>query len=230
MKTCKSCLIEYELSFFEKEKESIDGHRHQCRKCRNEKKNQRIRKRNIGISVLSKKCNKCQIDKPSDEFHRCKSHYDGLNRICKICRKDETQLNYQRHKESIKQKTLEYYKNNKEKIRPRRQAYQKHKESTDILFRLSRRLRNRLYYALKRTTWEKGVKFNEYIGCSLEELKIHLEKQFQPGMSWDNYGSWHVDHISPLSKATTEHEMYSLCHWYNLQPMWAKENIKKGNK
>jgi hypothetical protein len=70
----------------------------------------------------------------------------------------------------------------------------------------------------------------EYIGCSQEELKLHIEKQFTFDMSWDNAGEWHVDHKIPLSSAETPEEMYRLCHYTNLQPMWALDNIKKGDK
>jgi len=65
------------------------------------------------------------------------------------------------------------------------------------------------------------------IGCSKEELKWHLEKQFKPGMTWDNYGKWHVDHIIPLYTAKTEQEVYKLYHYTNLQPLWAEENLRK---
>ena len=72
------------------------------------------------------------------------------------------------------------------------------------------------------------------IGCSLEELKKHLESQFKPGMSWKNRGrnGWHIDHIKPcasfdLSKSEEQHKCF---HYSNLQPLWAKENLRKGIK
>ena len=76
----------------------------------------------------------------------------------------------------------------------------------------------------------------EYLGCSVEELMEHLEKQFQEGMTWDNHGvhGWHLDHIIPQSKLlydSMDHSNFQKC-WAleNLQPLWAKENIKKGSK
>ena len=68
----------------------------------------------------------------------------------------------------------------------------------------------------------------ELVGCQLPELRQHLEAQFTAGMSWANYGSWHVDHVKPLSKATSREELASLCHYTNLQPLWARDNLKKG--
>ena len=72
----------------------------------------------------------------------------------------------------------------------------------------------------------------DVLGCSPEYLKEHLEKQFSQGMSWDNYGfyGWHIDHKIPLSSAKTEEEVYQLCHYTNLQPLWAKDNLSKGGK
>jgi hypothetical protein len=63
-------------------------------------------------------------------------------------------------------------------------------------------------------------------------LKQHLENQFQSGMNWKTYGKygWHIDHIIPLSSAKTEKELYKLCHYTNLQPLWAKDNLIKGNR
>ena len=70
------------------------------------------------------------------------------------------------------------------------------------------------------------------VGCPPEYLKEHLETQFVDGMSWNNYGryGWHIDHIIPLSSAKTEDELYKLCHYTNLQPLWAEDNLKKSNK
>jgi len=57
-----------------------------------------------------------------------------------------------------------------------------------------------------------------------------LEKKFVGGMSWENYGKWHIDHIIPLSSANNEDEIYKLCYYTNLQPLWSEENLKKGKK
>lgn len=78
----------------------------------------------------------------------------------------------------------------------------------------------------------KTKEFNEVIGCTIEELKNHLEKQFMEGMNWENHGlyGWHIDHKIPLSSAQSEDDLYKLCHYTNLQPLWASDNLKKGNK
>jgi hypothetical protein len=93
-------------------------------------------------------------------------------------------------------------------------------------FYLRKKVRNRIrdYFRYKTKTTI------EYLGCEIEVLKEHLEKQFVDGMTWENKGDWHFDHIIPLSSAKTEDELYKLCHYTNLQPLWAIDNIKKGKK
>jgi hypothetical protein len=68
------------------------------------------------------------------------------------------------------------------------------------------------------------------LGCTVPELKLHLEALFQPGMSWDNYGEWHIDHIKPLAKfdLTDRDQFVQACHYTNLRPLWAEENLSKG--
>jgi hypothetical protein len=77
----------------------------------------------------------------------------------------------------------------------------------------------------------KSVKTQELIGCSIDALKQHLELKFQPGMTWGNYGQWHVDHIKPCSSFNLEivDEQKKCFNYSNLQPLWAIDNIKKGN-
>lgn len=152
--------------------------------------------------------------------------------------------------EAHKTEAIVYYESHKGKIKVRnearkeeRKAWQKtyneiHKESisayvknrmsVDPLFKLSCRLRIRLSNALQRKVWNKNSHFNEYIGCTLEELKAHIEKQFTPNMGWNNYGAWEIDHIVPLASAAAVEEMIKLCHYTNLQPLWMKANRSKG--
>lgn len=78
--------------------------------------------------------------------------------------------------------------------------------------------------------------WQELLGYSASDLKKHIEKQFKPGMSWDNYGlrGWHIDHIIPRSafnfRSSQDSDFHRCWALKNLQPMWAKENIRKGKK
>lgn len=175
-------------------------------------------------------CKKCLIEKNLIEFNKDKTKSDGLYSSCKVCRNKVTTVYYENNKEQIGQKTREYYQLNKEKCRKSRRIYQNRKCKEDINFKLVRRLRSRLYYALKAKSWKKTTKFSQYIGCSLDELKKYLQSKFQPGMTWENYGKWHIDHIIPLSSVDTQEKLYVLCHYANLQPLWASDNLSKYNK
>jgi hypothetical protein len=97
---------------------------------------------------------------------------------------------------------------------------------------LKHNLRARLRTALK--CGHKAGSAVLDLGCSIEELKKHLESQFVPGMTWDNWGhhGWHIDHIVPLDAfdLTDHNQLAAACHYTNLRPLWAKANLAKGSK
>ena len=134
-----------------------------------------------------------------------------------------------------------YYEKNKEFIiiqnRTYRQCHysernkhQNKRRHDDPVYRLSIYLRTRLNKALK-GNYRNGSAVRD-LGCTIPELVIHLEKQFQEGMFLDNHGEWHIDHKKPLSMfdLTDREQLLQACHYTNLQPMWALDNIKKNNK
>ena len=86
-----------------------------------------------------------------------------------------------------------------------------------------------------RTRIRRAVKSGsatENLGCSISELRSHIEGKFQPGMTWENYGAWHIDHIVPLSTfdLTDPEQFAKACHYTNLQPLWAEENSRKHDR
>jgi hypothetical protein len=91
---------------------------------------------------------------------------------------------------------------------------------------------NRIYLdqLIKRTKYLKIGSCKEYLGADPTLVKEYIKKQFQPGMTWDNHGKWHIDHIIPLSSAKNEQELKQLFHYTNLQPLWKLDNLKKGDK
>jgi hypothetical protein len=121
-----------------------------------------------------------------------------------------------------------WYQNNKNK----HLANYNLKRSTDINYRLAGNIRSRLNSALKLQS-KSGSAVND-LGCSISELKMFLESKFLPGMTWNNYGlkGWHIDHIIPLSAfdLSNKDQFIEACHYSNLQPLWASDNIRKRNK
>jgi hypothetical protein len=227
MKICIYCKLEQSLENFSKAKSRSGGFRNWCKKCRNIKSRAKDFE---PANIQYKKCKTCQIEKSIKYFHINRRNLDGYEKDCKECRQIKTKNNYIKNKQKIKNKVLEYYKNNRKKALSGQLKRQKERLKTDDFYKLQRNLRNRLYYALKNTEWKKNTHFADYIGCEREILISHLEKQFQPNMSWDNYGEWEIDHIKPLANAVTEQELYNLCHYTNLQPLWKLDNVKKSNR
>jgi hypothetical protein len=127
-------------------------------------------------------------------------------------------------------KKLKYAKEYRESNREKRKVYEVNRKKNDPIYKLKHLVRNRIYKFLILKKITKKDKTFEIVGCTPQELKLHLEQKFNSGMSWDNQGKWHIDHKIPLSSANNEEELYKLCHFTNLQPMWAVDNIKKGSK
>jgi len=124
--------------------------------------------------------------------------------------------------------TREYRDVNREKIN----EYFRRRKKEDIEFKLGTILRSRIRNALR-----GGFKLGSFVrdlGCTIPELKTYLEKQFQPGMTWDNWSlkGWHIDHQKALANfnLADRNQFLQACHYTNLQPMWAIENIRKSNK
>lgn len=139
---------------------------------------------------------------------------------------------YARNGERIREQTRSYYQENRDKVHARRRKYVSQRYKEDIQYRLSMQLRRRFSSAVQGKT--KGGSAVRDLGCTIVELKAHLESKFWPGMTWDNYGlkGWHIDHIIPLSSFNLEDpdQVKKACHYTNLQPLWAEDNLKKGDK
>jgi len=185
-----------------------------------------------------KKCNKCKQDKAAEDF--CKGRPE-----CKECRKEYKKAYYEQNREKIKERKKAYRKQNAEKIkdyckqnRDKIRIYIRNKRKTDLNFRLSDNLRKRVRKVLNGKS--KSKKTMDLIGCSVDFLKKHLENQFQPGMSWNNYGNpngdhsecWHIDHILPCASfdLSDPKQQQKCFHYSNLQPLWAEDNMSKGAK
>jgi hypothetical protein len=111
-----------------------------------------------------------------------------------------------------------------------RREWERQRYQEDIDFKLTKCLRARLHAIVRRGLGQKHGSTFTLLGCSLDELRAHLEAQFSDGMGWGNYGEWHIDHIKPCARFDlTDPAQQQVCfHWSNLQPLWAADNIRKG--
>lgn len=201
-KICKKCGVEKLLCEFDNKKGTKDGLSYQCKECRRKYVNQ------YSLKNFEKK-----REQQKKRYH--------LNR-------DKELVRVKLKHEKFKDKEIEYRK----KYRHKRNENERNKYKNDVLHRLKTNMRNRLKLFLKSKQIYKTNTTFKIVGGSPEIIKEYIEKQFTDGMTWDNYGfyGWHIDHIIPLSSANTEEEVYKLCHYTNLQPLWSKDNLTKSNK
>lgn len=145
----------------------------------------------------------------------------------KYYRERWSRLSVDERRRVIKSNAENLNRENKNKYR-RRWRHKKYR--TDFSYRLTALLRSRLHSAIKGKAKKASAK--ELVGCSIPQLRKHLESQFIDGMVWDNYGDWHIDHIKPCAAfdLTNEAEQLECFHYSNLQPLWASENMSKGAK
>jgi hypothetical protein len=138
------------------------------------------------------------------------------------------------NREHLNEYHKEWREKNIERHRENKRNYERTRKHNDPLYKLISNFRTAIYQVLKENNVDKNGHYFEILKYSPEELISHLEKQFKDGMTWDNYGEWHVDHSIPLSsfniKEIGDSEFMKCWSLSNLQPMWGEENIKKSNK
>jgi len=210
--------------------------------------------------VLVKKCTTCCQVYPAtvDYFYYEKRGKYGLRSKCKACFYEQSKVYkatpksraqqreasrlyysqnrslyaakwkkyYQEHKEHLKAKDREYRKRNRERAR-----VLDRKRREDPTYRMASNMSRAIRQSLKQRGRVKPTRWEHLVGYTREDLKRHLAKRFQPGMSWDNYGEWHIDHIIPVSVfnySKETHQDFQRC-WAldNLQPLWAHDNMTK---
>ena len=196
----------------------------------------------------TKICKDCLIEYPLDQLKQNKRYKDGYEPRCKKCNTIRTKkyrannINKERAKGRERAKkykedpqyiayVAQWRIDNKEKIAKNRRQYRKHQRKNNPICRVSSNLRSRIASYIRNKGWVKEGSITKSIGCSSSEFVKHIEGQFDNKMNWANYGDyWEIDHILPLSSAKTIDEVYKLNHYTNLQPLYWKDNRKKGAK
>ena len=181
-------------------------------KIKGQPSNKRINHEAID-DIIGKKCCTCKEWQPLNNYNSSENHWDKLRNDCKDCLK-------------------KYRKENRDKIQKHNTQYEKQRKMVDPAFKLVKTLRTRLGSALKNQNAIKSDKTMELVGCTIPFLRGYLEAKFKDGMTWENHGEWHIDHIKPCASFNllNEEEQYECFHYKNLQPLWASENLSKGDK
>jgi len=254
MKRCPGCKQILNLDCFRKNKSKRDGFGDYCRKCesqyqkyyrennkekiikRNERYYQNNREREIKKNKKYRQKNRERIAEQGKKYN-----HKNRERIAK-----RRKRYYQNNRKKILEQTKQYQQNNKEKIAKKVKKYrqnnkEKHNEYSrkrikkDPKFKLNHNMRALIRNSLKRRNISKnGNSWESLVNFTLEELMTHLEGLFRDGMTWKNYGKWHVDHIKPISlfdfESVEDPEFKECWTLENLQPLWAKENLRKHTK
>lgn len=258
-KQCSRCKEIKDISYFRKSSVYKDGYFCWCRTCASEYMSERRRKNINNCRVKGNELTKiwrknnpekvrAQKDrnrkKHPEKFAIRSKHYRDKNKE-KISEKNKLWRinNLDKFREyskkwaslnpdKVKSSSANYYQQNKKMIMDKHNVWCKKKYEKDYVYRLNVNISSLIRISLKGN--KCGLHWETLVGYSLHGLKAHLEKLFKPGMSWDNYGKWHTDHIIPISlwrfssyKDREFKQCWALC---NLQPLWAEENLKKKNK
>ena len=253
MKRCSKCGEVKSVEDFGKAKTAKDGLSSQCKECQKEygKKYRENNKEHCAeynkkyYEENKEKCNESMkkyreenkeycVEKAKKYYEENKEHCDENSKKYYEENKEHCAERGKKYRENNKEKCVEYtkkyYEENKEQIFKR----EKQRKKTDVNFKITCNLRRRINSVLKDQSADKAYHYNEYIGCTPQELHDHLESQFTEGMTFENHGlhGWHVDHIMPCcSFDLTDYEQQKKCfNWSNLQPLWAEDNLKKGGK
>ena len=199
-------------------------------------------------------CKVCKEEKAFEEFPARKSTVTSQTiylHTCTICNNARIQKwrvdNYEERRkyrdryykenyDKIREKGKRWYHSNPEKVKEQREAYKstrnkkkRERNLIDPLFKLRENLRSRTSHAFSDRGYTKKSLTYNYLGIDFKSLQKYIENMFTEGMTWENYGDWHIDHIIPLDSAKDEDELIALVHYKNLQPLWEFDNVSKGN-
>lgn len=212
-KICSKCKIEKNIVEFSVRLKSKDGLRSTCKLCdKEETKKWRLN-------------NKEKVKLQKKRYLK-KNHNKNLKRgkIYRNNNKEKVKIRSTNWRKNNSEYQKNYYNKNKKELNEKIKL----KKKTDPIFKLKTLYRSKLNKILG----NKTQKTFDLIGCTPQVLKEHIENQFKDGMSWNNHSQfgWHIDHIIPISSAKNKKDLVKLCHYTNLQPLWWRDNLQKGNK
>lgn len=179
-------------------------------------------------------CNACKIEKPLTEFHKRKHRtMIGTSPRCKPCDKAKTYAWRAKNPERTRELVAQHYdrtRDEKREIRAsQRRASKRRRRENDPNYLINERIGDQMRALLKYC--KRGASWQGKTGYSIAELRVHIERQFLPGMSWDNRREWEIDHILPVSrfdiKEIGDAEFRAAWSLSNLRPIWKSDNRKK---
>ena len=162
------------------------------------------------ITMKTKVCITCNVEKPIDQYRKRNS-----------CNECEDKKRFQR-------KLKQFILDPESKVKHNQYKMEKTREK-EVKFHIED-FKQAIRRAFSRVKYKKSNTPLEILGISWVEFFSYFEKKFKEGMTWDNRGTWQIDHIIPISIARNEDDMFKLNHYTNFQPLWRNENMEKSNK
>lgn len=216
--------------------------------------------RNLKRYFTGKKCGKGHLSERLVSGRKCvECHYqsqkkrstDGKNKEYKRKymsvhenRERSNQLErHRRNNDEYRNKKRKYQKSDKYKMYRRKyqklekyKQYRRHRNAfryvNDVNYKLNITCRTMLRKVLTKTKQRKSGSLKSMLGFSIDQFKVHIEKQFKEGMTWENHGEWHADHITPVAmmirRGVRDHRVINKLN--NLQPLWAFDNMSKKDR
>ena len=212
-----------------------------CTKCNQEKPFNNFTKHPTTKDGYASRCNLCKKEYTIEWQNKNKEKYKKIQQQYYLNNKEKinkrsikyNKQHYIDNKELYLERSKQWVEDNRERINELVNSRHKRLWVEDSMFKMKHNIRHLIYNSFKRyknNNWVKSDKTESILGCSMDEFIEHLKAQFKPGMTIGNHGEWEIDHIIPLSSASTKDELVKLNHYTNLQPLWLEENRKKGGK
>ena len=236
MKTCTKCGVEKDEGEFSKNTKNPSGLQCHCKSCyRQWREFNREKKAASNKRWAEANSERLKAERKANYIANKRAILDQ-NRAWRKAnpqKKAEAKRAWdEANPEKVRASKKKWKENNKETTR----AYEKKRIADDPKFRFVQALRRRVKNAFRSQNARKSVKSLDVLGCSPAEGALRLERQFQPGMTWENHGfgpgKWHIDHIRPVSSFDlSDPEQVRACfHFTNLQPLWQEDNLRKSDK
>ncbi len=243
-KQCTKCGETKPASSFNRLARSSDGLHAQCRACTRAYKRQQWAGAGDEQAEMRRAKRRAWYEANKEYVKECNARYWEENRasigqqqrqrrevdLVADRHREACREYYQANKESILAYHREYRRSNRERINKMKGAYHHARQKDDPAYAMRKRIAANISGRIRVMGYTKQSKTQEILGCDWLCFKAHIERQFLKGMTWDNRSEWHIDHIVPISSAKTEEDVIRLNHFTNLRPMWAKDNIAKGNR
>ena len=188
-KSCCHCKLELNVSCFNICKTSKSGYSSKCKECYSKTRSKTKKTVIPNTNIKFKICIRCKTNKDTSNFEITSKTNDNYFPYCKECTPEKTWT-----KEKQKESEKKYVSKNIDKIREKWK-----KQGKKINKRVRDSLNHRISEALQTQNLTKRNTTFNYVGCSRDELKKWFEYIFEDGMSWDNYGEWHIDHVVPCA-------------------------------